>query len=173
MTPTQQEYREITLTQGQAAVVDVLDYDDLDKRNWCAHWNEDTKSFYAVRNSSKVNGRSHTVYMHREILGMKFGDGREGDHFDGDTLNNRRLNLREATHSQNKMNTFKPSTNTSGYKGVTLNKNRGKWQAQIKIQGKYKYLGLFGKAEDAYAAYCRAATEHQGEFAKLPQPIGG
>lgn len=88
------------------------------------------------------------------------------DHIDGDGLNNRLSNLRQATHSQNLCNRPKPASNSSGYKGVCWSKPAQKWQAQIFINGKAKYLGLYETAEDAHAAYQRAAPKYHGEFAQ-------
>ena len=88
------------------------------------------------------------------------------DHKDGNGLNNKWNNLREATNSENLANASSYSTNTSGARGVTWNKRLGRWQAQIKFRGKNIYLGLFDKIDDAQAAYSKKAIELFGEFAK-------
>lgn len=90
----------------------------------------------------------------------------EIDHRDGDKQNNIFSNLRDATDSQNMHNQGKRRHNTSGFKGVTYNRNASKWLAQIKINWKNKYLGLFDTPEDAHKAYCEAAQKHHGEFAR-------
>jgi hypothetical protein len=69
--------------------------------------------------------------MHRFILGLQPGDKRQGDHINGNSLNNQRCNLRIATNSQNGANARKHSNNTSGYKGVTWNRKLQKWRVQI------------------------------------------
>ena len=56
---------------------------------------------------------------------------------------------------------------TSGFKGVTWHKKAGKWQAQIKINNKYKYIGLFTTKEEANSAYKQAACDLFGEFANF------
>src|SRR3990167_4588625 len=91
----------------------------------------------------------------------------EVDHIDLDKMNYRISNLRIATRSQQQANTRCSRVNTSGYKGVTWNAGRHKWQAQIKVDGKMHYLGLFDQPEAAHAVYAAAATEHFGEFARL------
>lgn len=88
------------------------------------------------------------------------------DHIDGNGLNNSISNLREASHSENLWNRPRPSNNSSGYKGVCWSKAAKKWQAQITCDKKVFYLGLFETAEGAHAAYCAAATQHHGEFAR-------
>lgn len=89
------------------------------------------------------------------------------DHIDGDACNNAIANLRLATDSQNLGNMKKPITNTSGFKGVFWHKGGKKWQASIKIEGVHMYLGLFNTAEEAHEAYCRAAVDGRGEFARF------
>lgn len=87
------------------------------------------------------------------------------DHKNRIKTDNSISNLREATTSQNAHNICKPITNTSGFKGVSFHKNRNKFQANIKINGKKKHLGLFLTSEEAYIAYCNAAKELHGKFA--------
>lgn len=89
------------------------------------------------------------------------------DHANGDPTDNRITNLREATPSQNVANSRRASWNTSGYKGVVWNKKSRRWQGQIRINGKLKYLGLFPTAEGAHAAYTDAAVKFFGEFARM------
>ena len=84
------------------------------------------------------------------------------DHRDGDQGNNRIVNLREATNSQNHQNvTASRNGSSGGYLGVTYDRARGKWQAQIKQEGKYRFLGRHATPEAAFIAYCEAkATFH-------------
>lgn len=88
------------------------------------------------------------------------------DHKDRDGLNNRWVNLRIATLSQNAANAKRYSTNSSGFKGVTYHRGVGRWQAQIKKDGKNFYLGLHDTPETAHAAYVAKAQELFGEFAR-------
>lgn len=88
------------------------------------------------------------------------------DHVNGDRADNRLVNLRECGDLQNARNRGKHPRNTSGFKGVSWDSNRGKWIAQIRIGGKRnKYLGRFDSAVEAHAAYCVAAAQYHGEFA--------
>lgn len=105
-----------------------------------------------------------TVYMHRIVLGIH-GE-LEVDHIDGDTLNNRRVNLRVATVSQNRMNRKKFEGNySSPYKGVSF--KRGRWRAQITVDKKVMHIGTFDSEIDAARAYNDKAIQLHGEFAKL------
>lgn len=86
------------------------------------------------------------------------------DHINGIKSDNRLVNLRLATISQNNRNRGPYQRNTAGYKGVTWHKQRKRWQAACWANGKQNYLGLFETAEDASKAYVDYAKEHHGEF---------
>lgn len=83
------------------------------------------------------------------------------DHRNGETLNNRWRNLREATRSQNMANQGAQANNALGLKGVSRCGRR--YRAQVQK----RYLGCFDTAEEAHAAYRVAAREHFGEFARF------
>jgi HNH endonuclease/AP2 domain len=90
----------------------------------------------------------------------------EIDHINGDPADNRLSNLRLATHAQNLMNSGKRINNTSGFKGVSRDHST-RFRATIWLGGKQRYLGSFVTREEAYTAYCKAAQELHGEFARL------
>ena len=113
-----------------------------------------------------INGISYQAHR----LAWRLMTGRDPasdiDHADCKKTNNSFANLRETTIYQNQANTRKRITNTSGHKGVCWNKLRKKWMAQIKIDGKNTYIGLFDNIEAAAEAYKRAAIDRFGEFAR-------
>tara|TARA_R100001530_G_scaffold13251_1_gene12253 strand:+ start:6896 stop:7372 length:477 start_codon:yes stop_codon:yes gene_type:complete len=92
--------------------------------------------------------------------------GKVIDHIDGNPLNNQKSNLRVCTYSQNAMNRIRSKDNTSGYKGVYLDKAKNKWRARIMKEGKRISLGSFDSSKDAYRVYKNAAKELHGEFAR-------
>ena len=106
--------------------------------------------------------KAHRIVM-ALFTGSDLGDF-QVDHADNDGLNNDPLNLRVAVQQQNSRNRGMQKNNTSGCKGVTRIKNRGKWEAKIQIDGKTLHLGYFEEIADAATAYDRAAREHFGEF---------
>lgn len=71
------------------------------------------------------------------------------DHINGVKADNRWVNLRGVSHSENLKNTVKSKKNTSGSTGVTWNKRKRKWQAQIHVNGKNIYLGRFSNKKEA------------------------
>ncbi len=82
------------------------------------------------------------------------------DHINRDALDCRRSNLRIVTWQQNAWNRS-GWTSKATPKGVNRARN-GKWQARIMTAGRREYLGTFDSAEEASAAYLRAAVERRG-----------
>jgi len=167
MTAQQKVYAEIALTKGQITIVDFEDYKWFVQFKWRALWNRPTQSFYAVRSSPRLGGKGHTILMHREILGLKFGDRNEADHRDpSQTLDNRKNNLRVCTHSQNQMNSKKKPNNTSGFKGVSFESRTKKWRVMIGFNGRKLWIGRYATVQEAHAHYVAAAVRYFGEFAR-------
>jgi hypothetical protein len=102
--------------------------------------------------------------MHRVIAGTP--EDYQTDHINGDGLDNRRSNLRDATHNQNQHNSRTPVNNTSGVKGVQWHSQRAKWHARIGVGGKSRSLGLFASLDEAKAAYEKASAELHGDFGR-------
>ncbi|WP_076854706.1 HNH endonuclease [Burkholderia pseudomallei] len=152
----------IPLTHGRVAFVDDEDFAILSKHKW--HLSDDGYACTTVRHPVDV-WRHVRTSMHRMLLGLVPGDPRQGDHKDRNRLNNRRANLRIATVGQNNQNHGTPSTNTSGCKGVTWDKERSKWKATVYSEGKNRTVGRFTDREDAVNAYKAAVRAHHGEFA--------
>jgi hypothetical protein len=161
--------RYISLTQGQKALVWESDFIPLSQYLWYAKWSPDTQTFYACRVAVCADGKKRQVFMHREIIGVEPGDGRTVDHVEpSETLDNRRSNLRIATQGQQCCNQRIQRNNTSGYKGVSLNKRTRKFYAHIQADGQLICLGYRDCARDAYYdLYVPAALKLHGEFARL------
>lgn len=86
------------------------------------------------------------------------------DHINGDKTDNRWVNLRLATKSQNAVNRKVRIDNRVGFKGVE--KHGKKFRAYTGFRGVRCYHGAFSTAEEAHQAYCQAAQKLFGEFAK-------
>lgn len=156
--------KRIQLTQGQFAIVDDDDYERLASFKWYAAWAHHTRSFYAVRHSTSVNGGSRTILMHREVVSAP--DGSLVDHINHCTLDNRHSNLRICSCAENTRNRRKRRDGvSSSFKGVTRRTDSNKWQARICIGGKNQSLGSFTSELEAALAYNAAARELHGEFA--------
>src|SRR6266403_3836050 len=161
--PLDTSYRLIPLTRNQIAIVDAIDFGWLSQWLWYAVWNPTRGTFYACRREKKK-----FFLMHRVILGCK--DKEEGDHWNHQTLDNRRENLRKCTEAQNQYNKRIMRTNTSGFIGVRWDKRARKWMAEIRIDGLKVHLGLFTEIKEAARVRDAAALEHHREFAQLNFP---
>lgn len=152
--------KRIPLTQGKFALVDDEDYEWLSQWKWCADKGRNT--YYASRNDNE-NKRQTTIRMHRELCQSE----EDVDHIDGDGLNNQKRNLRSCSSGQNSYNQRKSKNNTSGFKGVSWDKEKKKWAAYINFQRKKIHLGYFEDKIDASKSYDNAAIKYFGEFASL------
>lgn len=129
---------------------------------------------FIVGNTVKVGRHGYVTVsrvgmLHRAIMGIS--DPKIlVDHKDRNKLNNLSSNLRPANKSTNAMNRGKPKSNTSGYKGVSWNREKGLWDADIQLDNKQKFLGRYDTPEEAALAYDYHARRMFGEFAVLNFP---
>ncbi len=155
-------YAEISLTRGLVALVDEADYDRIVAMG---SWSADPsgRTYYARKGIYvPATKKSTPLLMHNFITGWT-----TVDHKNGDGLDNGRANLRKATHAQNMANKRLYRNNTSGFKGVMRNTEKGKpWRAVIKIDKRSRRLGNYETPEEAARAYDEAALRLFGEFAR-------
>lgn len=110
--------------------------------------------------------KNKKLLAHRIAWCIHYGQwpATEIDHANGDGADNRIVNLRLATRSQNCGNT---KTRRNGLKGAYYDKSSGRWLASITKNRRQFHLGRFASEQEAHAAYCRAALETFGEFARI------
>ena len=162
--------RRIPLSQGKFAIVDDQDYRYLMQWKWsyseCARSGPDIG---CAQRTVHLTGKSTTILMHRLILNRKLGrrSARQVNHRNGNKLDNRRRNLREATASQNCHNRKKRPNCTSRYIGVSFWSSNGKWAAEIFAFSRRVFIGFFPNEERAARAYNDAAVKYYGEYANL------
>jgi len=152
--------KQISLTQGYTSLVDDEDFDRLSKHRWFTKVGHGGH-LYAVGHAG--NNRSMTR-MHRFILGEKCKDF-VVDHINGNSLDNRKCNLRICEQAQNLMNQRIRKDTTTGFKGVSK-RGENKYRAYITINKKQKNLGLYNCPIEAARAYDAAAKNHFQSFAK-------
>lgn len=144
---------------GKYALVDDEDYQYFTQWSWFLDF-----SGYATRDTNS-KGRFR---MHRVI--MQPPNKLQVDHINGNKLDNRRINLRLATHAQNGMNRKKSLNKSSIYKGVHYCKERSSWKTEIQTNNKAHHIGRFTTEHHAAMAYDMMASFLFGEFAKLNFP---
>lgn len=154
--------RSIPLTKGFVATVDAADFDMLSHWRWYA--DERHGSVYAVTKVAS-NGLRRKLRMHR-VLALP-GPSEMVDHVNGDSLDNRRANLRVCSNAENQRNRSPYLGKSSTFKGVSWHEPSGKWKASIKVLGELCYLGVFDTERDAAAAYDAAAQVAFGDFARV------
>lgn len=151
---------EIPLTRGMVAIIDESDFRSVAQRKWRAQESSDrymgkvTKRRYYAATTIKKK----TILLHRFLLES---DAAAVDHINGNTLDNRRANIRNSTVSHNISN--QPAKSRSGFKGVYLVRSR--WKSYIHFQNRRINVGSFSTAQEAVVAYDAALIRLRGDFA--------
>lgn len=169
------------------AIRDLLIYDkDTGKFYWrkrpasmfkstraCNAWNARLSGKEALttdNNGYKKGGIMGVDYMaHRVAWVLHYGEWPAGDidHINCIRNDNRIVNLRDATDSENLSNRGAQNNNKSGFKGVHFCNRAKAWVSKIQKDGVNHYIGTFSDPIKAYEAYCAAAEKHHGEFARV------
>lgn len=154
---------------GAVVAVAIVDEEDLERVDASGPWHL-SKGY--VQHTQNVGGHTVAVQLHRYILGLGPDDPMV-DHVDRDPLNCRRSNLRLATAVQNAQNRSSRghADNTSGYRGVTWVKSRGRWQAQCQVNKKHHHLGYFSSAEEANAVVVAFRSTHAPYSAEVLEDV--
>jgi hypothetical protein len=156
----------IILTDGQKALVSVRDYGFVSKFKWSSV--KKGRNTYAQCNLGGLlpQRQTHTVGMHRMIAWLCGLDKRRRiDHINQNGLDNRRQNLRLATHRQNLCNRGATIASQTGCKGISWHTPTGKFHVRIRHKYKQHYIGLFPTLTEAKKAYNKAARKFHGNFA--------
>lgn len=151
----------IELSQGKFAKIDDEDFGRVSQFKWSVFVRPHAS--YAVRRERLSDGSRKSIYLHRFVMAEPIG--MMVDHENHDGLDCQKSNLRVCSNSKNQMNRIGAQKNsTSGRRGVSWRKDKSRWQAQIKLDGRLKYLGLFDSIEDASTAYACANKKYFAEF---------
>lgn len=124
------------------------------------YWNE-------IRGYAKSSINNRKVYAHRIIMRVSdFEINKQIDHINGNTLDNRKQNLRIVTSRQNGLNSSIRKDNTSGITGVCWDKRRQKWLARVNENGREICLGYFDNFDDAVIARKNGEEKYYGEYSR-------
>ncbi len=138
--------------KGEEFYFDKEDYDKIKNYTW--HLND---SGYVMCGEFGKN-----IRMHRIIMGDP--KGKDVDHINHNTVDNRKANLRIVDHYQNVTYSKMRVDNTTGKKGVYWDKNRNKWMALITYDKRSYHLGRFDTFEEAVSAREKAEISIHKEF---------
>ena len=139
--------RLIDLTQGRWTLIEEIDYPTIKNL-----------SFYCYNNYAKCKIAGKLYPLH-QLIG-----GKGWDHINRNKLDNRRSNIREATHQQQIWNVgIKNVPKTSQYKGVSW--QQGKWRSEIRNNGKLIFLGTYSDEIDAALAFDVAVELYRDDIA--------
>lgn len=144
-----------TSNTNQEFYFDLEDYELIKSYCWSEH--VDNNDYHALCSRNPKNGK---MIKFHNVLGMLMPD-----HINRNPLDNRRINLRQATHSENAMNRSKYKNNTSGISGVYWRKDTLKWRASIQVAEVTYNLGSFTNKDDAIIARLNAEIKYFGKFA--------
>jgi len=112
-----------------------------------------------------INGKVYS--NHRLIFIWHYGrTSKFIDHIDGNPLNNKIDNLREANAIENQQNAKLSVKNTSGYKNVTLCPQTKKWAVKLRVDGKIKTVGRYNDIELANLVAIEARDKYHGKYAR-------
>jgi hypothetical protein len=145
--------------RGYEVLIDDEDYEKIIQHNWfpCTPGKLTYFFFY-----ERENGKRHYYKLHRFLLNAP--EGSVVDHIDGNTLDNRKANLRITDWKGNARNHGLSSTNTSGYRGVKYDKEKNRWRATIQIKENHIHLGYYPSKEIASYIYEEATKIIFGEY---------
>ena len=150
---TYDDYAEVILLNNKKAEVAraIIDIESI-KTIKPYRWHLSTG--YAKSSTGGVS-----ITMHELIIGYS-----RPDHENRNKLDNRRLNLRPVTPSQNIMNQSLRNDNKTGFRGVSYVESSGKYRAQIKVDGERIHIGYYDTPEEAAIEYDKAAEIYHGKF---------
>lgn len=153
--------------RGHHVLIDAADWPLVEGFNWKV---EDRSGFPRVcaQNKSRRGGWPTTVYIYRIIMGAS--PGQHVDHVNGDTLDNRRANLRLASPSQNGANR-NVCKNKTGFRGVSRTRAKSsRWIGETMKDRRHHRTGPYDTIVEAARAYDALAIKVHGEFARLNFP---
>lgn len=145
----------IELTQGKSTIIDDDDFAILNSLKWYYFRNKKKNTGYAMTTIGRQN-----ILMHRLIMNLSKKDKIVVDHIDGDGLNNQKSNLRIVSLSENSSNRNFQKNNTSGYIGISWDKSRSKWMAQVISKGKVIFGKRFDTKEEAIESRIKFIKEN-------------
>lgn len=154
------EYGKCIINNDAEFIFDLEDYDKIKKYTWHLSTNG-----YVITTIYKRKTKEHKgMMLHRYLMNVQDIPWNKCviDHINGNIKDNRKLNLRVVTQSENGMNSKLSKNNTSGVVGVVQQNN--KWAAYIRYKTEQIYLGIFDTFEEAVKTRKEAEEKYFGEY---------
>ena len=163
--------KRIYITESFSATVDDKDYPVLRLFSWRIVPDKEGRP-HAVRTlrtnneAGEETDRARSMERDLAVIGTEGDEGlfKHITHRSGDTLDNRRENLRVGREKPDRIKGQLPA---HGYRGISLDQKRAIWCSRIKVAGRFVHGGWFKTAEEAARAYNVLALKHRGEAAVL------
>lgn len=146
---------------GVEILIDDEDFHLITDFNW---WKRYKNGTYFI-SATEESGKSKFFALHRIILNAP--RGMQVDHINGNTLDNRKENLRICTPDQNQQNRKMRKDCSSGSKGVYYNKKTDRYESRIAANKKRLFLGSFKTKDEAEQAYVKASRSLYGSFSRV------
>lgn len=145
----------------------IVDLEDLERvinfpYTWFAKYNHTNDEYYVVASVYHPDlQQSRPIFLHQFLMNA---NGKDVDHENNNTLDNRKSNMRIVEESNNSKNRkSRNKNNKSGYRNVSFYK--GKWIVQMQIDGKNKKIGSFDDVHEAGKFAEEMRQKYYGEFA--------
>lgn len=150
--------KEIKLTKGKIAVVDDEDFESLNKFKWLSYNRYAARATYVTG-----DGKQTWIFMHRFLKNCP--KNLQVDHINRNTFDNRKCNLRIATHQQNSFN--HPGYGNRGITKITNRPLKKPYCVRLMINGKGLYFGYYKTIKEAKKVWKSKAKEYYGEFSNI------
>jgi hypothetical protein len=148
---------------GVDVLIDDEDFERVNAIKWHPFGKGDRIYFGKTYRHNNCGIITHTsLLLHRFIIDVPAN--MQVDHVNGNTLDNRKVNLRICSRMQNNRNVRLRYNSTSGFKGASFSKKKQKWESRICANHRKYFLGYFDTAEKAHQAYCKASEKLHEEF---------
>lgn len=151
--------------EGNTHGINIFNAKFADKVAGCVATDKKGRSYIKVR----VNDCLYQA--HQIIFCMIYGqwpeDDKEVDHRDGDGLNNKPSNLREASRTQNNFNRKISVNNVLGYKNITYEERTKSYRVELSANKKRIYRKRFKDLSEAISARDFVASQYHEDFYRL------
>lgn len=155
---TKDNYAIIITNKKEEVFIDIDDIEKVKNSTWYING---ARHKYAVAKIKNKHVKLHRLIMN--VLDMDYKTV-QVDHINGNTLDNRKCNLRLVTPQQNSFNKSKNNFGKNKHNGVHYMKDKCKWRAYITYNGKWIHIGMYETEDEAIITRIKAEEKYYGEY---------